>query len=222
MRIDLPGGLRNAVAVCFLCAAVCPARAAVLLYSSTQRFVQTGDAIVEPPASFAALDMVTPGARQQSSFLPSFVSVLSHVSGAAMQGLSVMKVTFRLTEPSLWSANGSFSLLGESGFACVSLVNLAHHDTLLLNEIAGDPPARLLERSWSASGVLEAGNYTVDAIIYTGGTGAAHSGSLAMHFSIPEPSACGMLLAAGLCWMRARTQGTARTRVNSRLPLPAV
>ena len=113
------------------------------------------------------------------------------------------------------------ALQHESGFACVSLVNLAHHETLLLNEIAGDPPGSQLERSWSAGGVLEAGNYTLDAIIYAGGTGPAHSGALAMQFSVPEPSACGLLLAAGLCGMRARTHGTGRMRVNARFPLPA-
>lgn len=39
--------------------------------------------------------------------------------------------------------------------------------------------------------------------------------------SIPETSTCWILLAAGVCWMSARGQGTARMRVNSWLPLPA-
>ena len=211
---------RTALTLCLLVSLRPAAAAAALVYQGAQRFVQSDGFTREPRDIFGPMDLATPGARQQSEFQPQSVSVFSSVIGGPGQGLSVMKINFHLDEPAPWSAFGSFSLLGESGFACVSLVNLARHDTLLLNEIAGDPPAANLHRTWTAGGFLEPGDYLLDAIIYTGSDGSAHTGSLQMQFSIPEPSAAWLTVVAAAL-MNRRRQGAARTRENSRAPLPA-
>ena len=89
---------------CLLATTCSAAQAAVLSYTSALRFLQKADAIIEPPASFAPMDIAVTGARQQSILLPDFVRVLSSVNGSAERGLSVMKVTFQLTESTTWSA----------------------------------------------------------------------------------------------------------------------
>jgi hypothetical protein len=182
-----------------------PARGAVLTYLSAQRFLQEGETFYQPSEEFAAMEEMWGGAFQASQFQAQTVTVRSEVQGGALLSLSAMKVTFHLAEATEWSAAGRFWLLGESGFACVSLSRSGGGELILVNEVAGDPPAASLDRAWSAAGVLEPGRYLLDAIIYTGGKGQPQQGRLTMQFHIPEPSAAALAAAALLfCQGRVR------------------
>lgn len=166
---------------------------------------------------FSPADPNDSSAAQTSAIGPQTITFSSRVTGGHGLGMSVLVVSFRLEEPAAWSADGRFSLLGESGFACVSLVNLPQRTVLLLNEIAGDPPAAALTRTWTANGILAPGDYELEAIIHTGGTGQSHSGSTELRFHIPEPGALWLTIAAaGACRFRRIRQGSARTRTNWR------
>ena len=143
-------------------------------------------------------------AGQQSFLSPQRMTVASQVMGAAVVGTSAFVVAIHLEEATSWQATGSFSIKGTSGFACMSLSDQGH-TTLFLNEVLGDPPAADASRSWTASGFLPAGDYVLDAIVHSGGTGLAHSGFLEMTFTIPEPSV--LLLTPAFLLRRWRIRG---------------
>jgi hypothetical protein len=193
------------------------ARAAAVQYLTDTRQVQSSGTTIAPDHAFGLFDaeVFSPAnpadssAAQTSSVAAEAVRFSSRVTGGQGLGLSFMIVLFRVTEPAAWQAAGGFSLLGESGFACVSLVSLPQRTTLLLNEIAGDPPAASIIRTWSAAGVLAPGDYELEAIIHSGGTGQPHTGSMEMTFTVPEPGTgfCLLAFAAAALWQRGRRTG---------------
>ena len=129
-------------------------------------------------------------ASQQSMLRSDFISVTSSVGGQGVTGRSFLQVTFTLEEPTSYTLAGMIGLSGRDGFVCVSLVDLAHHDLPLIESyIAGRLPLTV-ERSLNYGGILPAGTFTLDAMIYAGGGTTPSSGNLNVLFAIPEPAGC--------------------------------
>ena len=126
-------------------------------------------------------------ASQRSYFRPDSLQVFSSVAGDLTTGRSLLEVTFTLTEPSPYSLSGIIGLAGQDGFVCLSLVDLAHHEAPLIEAFLSTPLPVEITRSLAYSGILPAGTYTLDAIVYAGGGGQVSSGRLEAIFAIPEP-----------------------------------
>ncbi len=126
-------------------------------------------------------------ASQRSYFRPDALQVFSSVAGDLTTGRSLLEVSFTLTAPSPYTLSGFIGLAGQDGFVCISLVDLAHHEAPLIEAFLFTPLPVEITRPISYSGILPAGNYTLDAIVYAGGDGQISSGRLEAIFSIPEP-----------------------------------
>jgi hypothetical protein len=149
-------------------------------------------------------------ASQRSSLRPDALQVFSSVAGDLTTGRSILEVTFTLTEPSAYSLSGIIGLAGQDGFVCISLVDLAHHETPLIEAFLFGPLPVAITRPISYSGILPAGNYTLDAIVYAGGTGQVSSGRLEAIFSIPEPQLGLTLALVSALWLVRRQRITIR------------
>ena len=195
------------------CAWLPAAEGAVLLYVQDLRLVQSAGLTDGPASPFADFDHGIAGggtlenpdsaARQRSVLGPAFVVMESTVTGMATRALSVLRVSFHLGDTTAWQLDGRLQLTGGTGFSCISLVNLAQRDPVLVNEVLPAPGEENAVHTFSRSGTLAPGDYELEAIIYAGGEGRPEQGSLEMSFRIPEP--CSVTLAgAGICLLSGR------------------
>ena len=207
-------------------------RGASLSYVAAWRLLECGLGLVSPPGEFdewneglaiAATGTDSGGvASQRSVFREDSIHVVSRIAGDASRGTSFLQVTFSLDETTACSLTGTLSLLGSDGVSCVSLVDLAHQEWALINEIIIAPPGQSEVRPLSFALVLAPGTYMLEAMLYGGGDHAATSGGIDLVFSIPEPAA--LLPAAGavLLFRRqrrgVRTQPAASKTVSCRSP----
>lgn len=191
-----------------LCLKAPAVRGATLGYTAPYRYLESGFATFEPADQFADLDMGVAGldsmATQRSALGVAGIQVSSRITGFSERGASFFKITFFLNEPSAWSLTGSFELLGSTGFACVSIQDLAHQDTLIVNEVIYAPPLVAESRKLDFGGVLASGNYSLEAMIYGGGDSQSTRGGIDAVFSIPEPGAVQLLVIALLPRARRR------------------
>jgi hypothetical protein len=203
-----------------LCTGAAGVQAASLSFSSAIRSVGGADALEKPATEFADFDASVTGivfdpglgglregcrASQQSVLGAQTITVLSEISGDSGTGVSLFHVSFRLDHAAAWSLAGTMSLLGTAGFACVSFQDLAHQDTLLINEIIFAPPRASESRPLFFSGVLEPGSYMLEAMVYGGGDNLPTLGELNVVFSIPEPGSL-TLMGIALVARRRRAQ----------------
>ena len=147
-------------------------------------------------------------ASQRSSPGRDSIHVVSSATGDAFRASSFFIVRFSLDEPAVVTLTGSLMFIGATGTSCISLVNLAHPEESVINEIIIAPPAASETRSLHMTRALEAGTYYLDAMVYGGGDGTPAVAGLEMVFSIPEPA--GLLPAAGAltCLLRRRRSGS--------------
>ena len=194
------------------------AHGATLTCTAAFRQVESGETILRPSAPFADFDesivstvaepeqepRTDSSASQRSNFRPAMITVTSRISGDTARGASFFQVTFDLDEASAFLLTGSFNLTGSAGFACVSLLNLAQTATPLVHEVIYAPP--FVSGSWELlfAGTLEAGRYTMEAMIYGGGDNQVTQGGIDVIFSIPEPGPAALLSAGLLLMMRRR------------------
>lgn len=201
---------------CSLCAAAlglaaAGTHAATLSFTSALRLIQSGSSVLTPSSEFADFDnridsiiddpdqslRGSSRASQQSAFRQHAITVVSSIAGDDGRGTSLFKVSFSLDETAAWRLAGTFSLLGGDGFACVSLADLAHLESLLVNQVIFAPPLVSEVRPLLFTGVLPPGNYELEAIIYGGGEDLATQGDINVTFSIPEPGRL-LLIAGGI------------------------
>ena len=181
---------------------------ATLSYASAYRYIESGPVSFEPADPFADLDMGLAGldsiATQRSALSSTGIVVSSRIAGSSERGAAFFKVNFSLNEPGQWSLTGSFELLGTTGLACVSILNLARPDLPLVNEIIYGPPPVSATRMLNFGGVLAAGNYTMEAMIYGGGDDQLTRGGIDAMFTIPEPAVSLLLIMILPCVARRR------------------
>jgi len=179
------------------CAWLPAAEGAVLFYVQDLRLVQSAGLTAVPAVLFTDFDQGISGggtlespdsaARQHSILGPEFVAMESTVTGMATRALSVLRVSFQLNDSADYQLDGRLQLTGGTGFSCISLVNLAQRDPVLVNEVLPAPGVESAVHAFARSGILAPGDYELEAIIYAGGEGRPEQGSLEMSFRIPEP-----------------------------------
>ena len=183
-----------------LCLAAPAAHGAVLSFTSAYRYVEGGDQTFQSTDPFSDLDVGVAGldstATHRSSLGAGVIRLSSRITGLTERGAAFFVVDFVLDDPAAWSLTGSFELLGSNGFACISLLNLANRDAPLVHELIDSPPLGAQTRVLHFGGVLPAGSYTLDALIYGGGNNQLARGGIDAVFTIPEPGAPLLLLAA--------------------------
>ncbi len=176
-----------------LCLAAPAAHGAVLSYTSAYRYVEGGSQTFQSIDPFGLFDESVAGldsmATHRSSLGTTAILLASRITGQSERGAAFFKVDFVLDEAAAWSLTGSFELLGRDGIACVSLQDLAHRDTTIVNEIIFAPQLDLETRSLQFGGVLAAGSYSLEAMIYGGGDNQMARASIDAVFTIPEPGA---------------------------------
>lgn len=181
-----------------LCLAAPAAHGAVLSYTSAYRYVEGGSQTFQSIDPFGLFDESVAGldslATHRSSLGTSAILLASRITGQSERGAAFFKVDFVLDEAVAWSLTGSFELLGSNGLACVSLINLADTDAPLVNEIIDAPSLASERRVLHFGGVLAAGSYTLDALVYGGGENQFARGGIDAVFTIPEPGASLLLL----------------------------
>ncbi len=184
------------------------AQGAVLSYTEVFRYLESGlttyqstDPFADSELSIAGLDSL---AMQRLALGDSAIVLSSRIAGLTGRGTSFLKVTFSLDEPSAWSLTGSFGLLGSDGIACVSFQDMAHRETTIVNEIIFAPPLVSETRALQFGGVLAAGSYSLEAMIYGGGDNQMARASIDAVFTIPEPGASLLSVAALMLAARRR------------------
>ena len=191
---------RLLIAALCLAAEATAAHGAVLSYTSAYRYVEGGDRTFQTTDPFSDLDVGVVGldstATHRSSLGAGVIRLSSRITGLTERGAAFFVVDFILDEPAAWSLTGSFELLGSNGVACISLLNLANRDAPLVHELIDSPPLGAQSRALQFGGVLPAGSYTLDALIYGGGNNQPARGGIDAVFTIPEPGAPLLLLFA--------------------------
>ena len=186
--------------IAILCLTAPAACGAALSYTEGYRYLEAGLETFESTDPFGGLDRAVAGfdslASQRSLPAATAIIVSSRISGTTERAAAFFKISFNLDAPSAWSLTGSFELLGSAGLACVSFQDLAHRDTLIVNEIIYAPPLISETRILQFGGVLPAGSYTLEAMIYGGGDNLFTRGGIDAVFRIPEPRVQGLLLIA--------------------------
>ena len=194
-----------------------PAGAAVLSYDFAYRILEVGGEVRGPPGEFLDWDETLTGlyedpgqgllqggwGSQRSTLRTGGIAVLSTFSGEALRVSSFCKIEFTLDAATTWSLTGRLSLIGSDGFVCVSLTDLANRDEPPVLAILFAPPAISRTRTLNFGGVLQPGQYSLEAMIYGGGDNLPTTGDLAVVFTIPEP---------GTVWMAAVVLGLVTRR----------
>lgn len=132
------------------------------------------------------------------------LSVTAACTGFFSRSLAVWQMRFQVTEAVPYLLSAGLALVGEGGFACASLVDLAHQEEpLALLQLPGIPfdgtPG-----NFTFQGTLAPGRYELEAIIYTGDVAAVAQSSLQLSFTIPEPTSLTSLLAVSAWPLRRR------------------